>query len=283
MTSPPGRNGSREAQLPTVIDPDVPSIARAYDATLGGKDNYEVDREVARQLREVTPEVTTLAWDNRDFLIRATRFVVGTAGIDQIVDVGSGLPTVENTHDVAVRFNPDTCVVYVDIDPIVIAHGRALVEDHESVHCVQGDLTEPQALLSDPEVAGRIEWDRPMALYQVGTLHHVADDRDPAAMMRTYVDTLPSGSYVVLSHFFNPGDEDPEAAAVAERLEHAFLHSPMGTGRFRTREEIAAYFDGLEFVDPGLETLAYWWPEGPPPENLDPARRLMIGAIARKP
>ncbi|WP_253859564.1 SAM-dependent methyltransferase [Prauserella alba] len=283
MTSTPGRNDAPEPVLPTVIDPNVPSIARAYDATLGGKDNYEVDREVARQLREVTPEVTTLAWDNRDFLIRATRFVVGTAGIDQVVDVGSGLPTVENTHDVALRLNRDTCVVYVDIDPIVIAHGRALVEDHESVHCVQGDLTEPQALFADPAVAGRLEWDRPMALYQVGTLHHVADDRDPAAMMRAYIDALPSGSQVVLSHFFNPGDEDPEAAEVAERLEQAFLHSPMGTGRFRTREEIAAYFDGLDLLEPGLVTLAHWWPEGPPPQNLDPARRLMIGAVARKP
>jgi len=283
VTSTPGRDGSREAVLPTVIDPNVPSIARAYDATLGGKDNYEVDREVARQLREVTPEVTTLAWDNRDFLIRATRYIVGTVGINQILDIGSGLPTAENTHDVALRMNRDTSVVYVDIDPIVIAHGRALVEDHDRVHCVQGDLTQPSELLADAEVRSALDWSAPLALYQVGTLHHVADDGDPAALMRQYVEALPSGSYVVLSHFFHPGDEDPEAAEVAERLEHAFLHSPMGTGRFRTRDEIAEYFEGLEFVEPGLSTLSYWWPEGPPPDDLDPARRLMIGGIARKP
>ena len=269
--------------LSSIIDPDTPSIARAYDATLGGKDNYEVDREVATQLRHATPEVTTLAWDNREFLIRATRFIAGTAKIDQILDIGSGLPTVENTHDAAHRLNTDTRVVYVDNDPIVIAHGRALVEDHEHVHCVPGDLTWPRELMSDPQVAETIDWNSPLALYQVGTLHHVADEEDPAALMDVYVDALPSGSYVALAHFFNPGDEDPEAAEVAVRLEQAFLHSPMGTGRFRTREEITRYFAGLDIIDPGIVTLAHWWPDGPPPTDLDPARRLMIGGIGRKP
>ncbi|PSL02463.1 S-adenosyl methyltransferase [Haloactinopolyspora alba] len=266
----------------TGIDTTTASIARSYDAMLGGNDNYAIDREVRDQLLAVAPELRMLAWDNRGFLIRATRFLAGAAGVDQFLDCGSGLPTVENTHEAAGRVNPDARVVYVDHDPLVAAHGRALLDGDESARFVAADLTDPAGLLAHPTVNETLELDRPLALYQLSTFHHLEDDADPVALMRAYVDALPSGSYVVLSHFHNPGD-DPELADLAARLEATFLHSPMGTGRFRTRDEIAAYFPGLEFVEPGLVSLTDWRPDGPPPQEVEPARRLMLGGVARKP
>lgn len=278
------RHGSESVEVDLAgIDTSIPSIARSYDAVLGGKDNYSIDREVRDQLLAVAPELGTLAWDNREFLIRTTRFLAGSAGVDQFLDCGSGLPTVENTHEAARRMNSGARVVYIDNDPVVAAHGRALLEDNEHVCFVAADLTEPDELLSDPKVSSFLELDRPLALYQVGTLHHLDDESGPAEIMASYIDALPSGSYVVLSHFYNPGDDDQGLAELATRLEGKFLHSPMGTGRFRSRAEIEEYFTGLELVEPGLVTLMNWWPDGPLSADLDPVRWLMIGAVARKP
>lgn len=263
------------------VDPNVPSIARSYDAVLGGKDNYEIDREVRDQLLATAPELGRLAWDNRGFLIRVTRYLAGTAGIDQFIDCGSGLPTVENTHDAARRVNRGASVVYVDNDPVVAAHGRALLEDEEHTWFVADDLAKPDQVLAAAD--SLLELDRPVALYQVGTLHHLADAQDPARIMRDYIAALPAGSYVVASHFYNPGADDQALAQLAERLEDSFLQSPMGTGRFRTRDEITSYFGDLDIVEPGVVTLTDWWPDGPPAAQPDPVRKLMIGGIAHKP
>ncbi len=219
------------------IDTNEPSIARSYDAVLGGKDNYAIDREVRDQLLTVAPELGALARDNRAFLIRATRFLAATAGIEQFLDCGSGLPTAENTHDAARRVNADARVVYIDNDPVCAAHGRALLDDQDHVRFIEADLAAPERLLADPTVGTTLDLNQPFALYQVGTLHHLPDADDPAAIMAEYIDALPSGSYVVLSHFYHPGEAEPGLSKLATRLEASFLHSPMGTGRFRTHDE----------------------------------------------
>ena len=272
-----------EQRRPPDVDTTVASIARAYDATLGGKDNYAVDRDVRDQLLVAAPETGKLAWDNRDFLVRVTRFLAGKAGITQFLDCGSGLPSAENTHQAAQRITSAAHVVYVDYDPIVLAHGRALLDENGQTSVVQADFTDPTALLQHPEVREHIDFDEPVALYHVGTLHHLADEQRPDELVAQYLDALPSGSYFVVSHFYNPQEQAPELAEIAARLEETFLHSPLGTGRFRTREEIAAYLRGLDLVEPGLVTIGDWWPDGPDVGERYPEQNLMLGAVGRKP
>src|SRR5882724_6787099 len=161
-----------ERKPPVGVDPTRASIARVYDAFLGGKDNYEVDREVLRGVLKAAPEAQELATENRGFLIRACRFLAGQAGITQFLDCGSGLPTAENTHQVVQRINPDATVVYVDNDPVVAAHGRALLEENERTHLVSADIFQPAEVLGDETVRAQIDFTRPLAFLQLGTLHH---------------------------------------------------------------------------------------------------------------
>jgi hypothetical protein len=269
------------ATRPTPIDTTKASVARVYDAVLNGKDNYEIDREVVRQLRQVAPEMSLMAWDNRSFLIRVTRFIASQTGITQYLDCGSGLPTAENTHQVAQRIQPDSCVVYVDNDPVVLAHGRALLEENELTHFTAADIFKPSAILNDEIVCKHLDFSQPMALFQIGTLPFCNVERDPRDIMAEYIDALPSGSYVAISHFIDP--ETSELSAFSRRLERAFLHSPMGRGVFRTRTEIEGMLAGLELIDPGLVLCADWWPDGPRVKPLDTVQRCIVGAVGRKP
>ncbi|GAB3293394.1 SAM-dependent methyltransferase [Parasphingorhabdus pacifica] len=264
------------------IDTSVASVARVYDAMLDGKDNFEADRRIRDEIRTFAPEMMDAATDGRGFLVRATRYLTEVVGIDQFLDCGSGLPTAENTHQVAQRINPEAKVVYVDDDPVVLAHGRALLEENEQTHFIAADLVSSQELLTHPEVTRRIDFDRPMALYQIGTLHHVSDEAAPHQVMADYIEALPSGSYVVLAHFFNPRDGS-EVSEVAARLEEVCTNSSMGSGWFRTREEIMGFVDGLEILEPGLVPVSGWWPDGPQPEELELARQAYVGVVGRKP
>ncbi|MDQ4117390.1 MAG: SAM-dependent methyltransferase [Actinomycetota bacterium] len=266
---------------PSHIDTTKASIARVYDAALGGKDNYEVDRQTVEKLKTVAPEIEQFTVDHRAFLIRATRFLAGEAGIRQFLDCGSGLPTAENTHQVAQRLRPDARVVYVDNDPTVIAHGQALLVDNDRTMFSPADIFDPANVVGDPAVRRFLDFDEPIALFQLGTLHHYDDPaRSPQSIMEEYVDALPSGSYVAVSHFLDPEDSDSE---LARRLEDVFVHSPMGSGRFRTRSEIAGMFPGCEMIDPGIELCVRWWPDGPAIKPLAPAQRCIVGGIGRKP
>lgn len=267
------------ADVPAGIDPSKPSIARVYDAVLGGKDNYEVDRAVRDQLFAMGPEAVHLARDNRAWLARVVRYLTGTVGIDQFLDCGSGLPTAENTHQVAQRINPDARVVYVDNDPVVLAHGRALLAENESTRMVVADIREPQAVLASPEVAGFLDLDRPIGLLHVGILHHVNDDEQPYDVLSGYVRAFVPGSHVAVSHFYTPADGSPLAER-AGQVESVLLGGELGRGRFRTEPEIRRFFDGLDVVEPGLTYLADWWPDGPPPE-LGLHRQIMLGGLAR--
>ena len=266
---------------PVGVDPTRASIARVYDAFLGGKDNYAIDRETLARVAKVAPEAKDLATENRNFLIRACRFLASQTGITQFLDCGSGLPTAENTHQVVQRFNPDIRVVYVDNDPVVLAHGRALLEENENTHFVAADIFEPREILENETVRKYIDFSEPVALLQMGTLHHFrgAPER-PAEIMHEYIEALASGSYVGISHFSDPEDE---LSALARKMEDVFLHSPMGSGTFRTHAELEKLFDGLELVRPGLTLCADWWPDGPRIKELNDAQRCISGAVGRKP
>lgn len=270
-----------DGRTPSYIDTTKASIARVYDYALGGKDNYPPDRETIEQVRKVAPEVEMLAIDNRAFLIRAMRFLATQTDVTQYLDCGSGLPTAENTHQVVQRLQPDARVVYVDNDPSVVAHGRALLEDNEQTMFSPADIFDPRNVLEDSASRKFLDFSQPMVLIQNGTLHHYDDPaRSPQSIMEEYVEALPSGSYVVVAHFFDPENEDSD---LARRMEDVFVHSPMGSGSFRTRAEIEGMFPGLEMVDPGVTVCATWWPDGPQLRPLAPAQRCIAGGVGRKP
>ncbi|GAB3298267.1 SAM-dependent methyltransferase [Parasphingorhabdus pacifica] len=274
------------SSIPVGVDTTRASIARVYDAALNGKDNFEVDREVLRQVAQAAPEVNDLAWSNRNFLTRACRFLADQAGIRQFLDCGSGLPTAENTHQIVQRVDADSQVVYVDNDPVVLAHGRAILEENDNTHFAPADIFKPDEVLGNEVVRQHLDFDEPLALLQVGTLHHYTDD-NAADLMREYVDALPSGSFVTLAHFFDP--QTPEHSAQARKMEELFLHSPMGSGRFRTRDEIRALLPGLEIVAPSpgatadVELCDYWWPDGPKLRPLNQAEHCIAAVVGRKP
>ena len=270
-----------DRSVPVGVDPTRASIARVYDAFLNGKDNYEVDREVLRAVQKAAPEAVDLATENRGFLIRACRFLAAQTGISQFLDCGSGLPTAENVHQVVQRVNPDATVVYVDNDPVVAAHGRALLEENERTHLVTADIFQPAEVLRNETVLAQLDFSRPLAFMQLGTLHHFNGPRErPAQIMREYIDALPSGSYIAISHFLDP---ENEYSPVARKMEEMFLHSMMGSGTFRTRAELLELFDGLELVEPGLVRCADWWPDGPRLKELNQVQHCIAGAIGRKP
>lgn len=267
------------SSIPVGVDTTRASIARVYDAALNGKDNYEIDREVLRQVATVAPQVNDLAWSNRNFLVRACRFLAGQAGITQYLDCGSGLPTAENTHQVVQRLQPDAKVLYIDNDPVVLAHGRALLEENENTLFVSADIFEPDEVLGLPEVHEFLDFSQPIALIQNGTLHHYIGDEAPAIMQK-YVDALVPGSYTVIAHFYDP--QTPEHSEVARKMEEKFVHSPMGSGRFRTRDEILAMFPGQELVPPGLVLCDDWWPDGPRVKPLNQVEECIAGGVGRK-
>ncbi|MFD0686760.1 SAM-dependent methyltransferase [Actinomadura fibrosa] len=257
------------------IDVTKPSIARAYDVVLNGKDNFEVDRGFVHEIVKIIPEIYDVAAYNREILGRGVRFLAGEAGLRQFLDLGSGLPTVQNTHQVAQAVAPDARVVYVDNDPIVLAHGRALLAENANTTVVTADIREPEEILAHAEVRRLIDFDRPVGVMLVGILHHLHDDEGPQRIVETLMDAVPSGSHLFVTSFCASSQEAVDA-------ERKYL-SLLGTGRFRTPEEITAYFDGLELLEPGVVPLPLWRPEGDVPAELTVGHRLMYGGIARKP
>lgn len=255
--------------------PSVPNIARAYDAALGGKDNYAVDRAFIERLEEVVPDITVAARTNRQALIRGVRFLAAEAGIRQFLDLGSGLPSAQNTHQVAQEADPEARVVYVDQDPTVLVYGRALLVENELTTVVTADLRNPAAVLDDPAVKGLIDFSQPVAVLLVAILHHLEDAEDPAGLVRAYLDAVPAGSYLFITHFCR---SFPAAADLEE-----FFQTMLGSGRFRTHEEIGRFFTGLEMVEPGLVPVTQWRPEGPLRREPTVGERMHIAGIARKP
>src|SRR5690606_19061995 len=274
-----------ESVSPSVktIDTTVPSIARAYDYAIGGKTNYEVDRELIHRMDEAVPEVREIAISNRMFLIRAARFLAVRAGIDQFLDCGSGLPTAENTHQVVQRLNNEARVVYVDNDPVVLAHGRAIREENENTRFLDADIFRPEQVLDDAMVRDFLDFSRPLGLLQVATLHHHDAEfgLPPVDVMRAYIDALPSGSYVAFTHFLDPENEHTDTAMRVQEI----MRGAGGTGRgyWRKRSEILEMLEGLDLVEPGLVINDEWWPDGPPLDGHSSAARCIAAAVGRKP
>lgn len=258
-------------------------MARVYDFFLGGKDNFEADRKVAEHALRITPDGPAAGQANRAFLRRVIRFLVSEAGIDQFLDIGSGLPTQGNVHEVATEQNPKAQVVYVDNDPIVLSHGRALLAAEGTATVIQADIREPEAILNHPDVRRFLDFDRPIGLLLFAILHHLGDDEDPKAVAAALIDALPSGSYVAISHFRDPGERDPEGSRKAREVERVFNES-LGTGRWRTDEEILSFADGLTVLEPGLVPLAEWRPEPDAPATVQTdTYHTFVGLLARKP
>jgi hypothetical protein len=268
--------------MPTHIDTTSASIARVYDAALNGRDNYEVDREVLRRVQQVAPEIAQAALDNRRFLIRVTRFIAGQTGVTQFLECGSGLPTAENIHQVAQRIQPDARVVYVDNDPVVLAHGRALPHENDQTHFCEADIFTPHQVIDDEGVRTHLDFSQPIALFQLGTLHHYNGERSLQSIMAEYIDALPSGSYVAITHLLDP-ETTPESE-LSRTIERVLLRSPLAGGLwFRTRAEIEGMLPGLELVEPGLVPCADWRPDCPQTSPLDPVQRCLLGALGHKP
>ncbi|MEV6881468.1 SAM-dependent methyltransferase [Streptomyces sp. NPDC051135] len=264
------------------IDSTRPSIARVYDYLLGGKDNYAVDREIGDVFKRDLPGSVAIAFANRAALTRAVGELVTTAGVRQFIDLGSGLPTADNVHQVAQRRAPGTRVVYVDTDPQVLVHGRALLEENDRTRVVPVDVRDPEAIRNHPDTRELIDFDRPVAVVFSAVLHHVNDEEDPAGIVRYWRDQVPSGSHFFVSHF--RCGNNPETVEAEKVLQGTF-----GRGRWRTDAEIEALLDGLEILEPGIVPAPRWRPEpargpagGGGERELTVWEHLIAAGMARK-
>jgi hypothetical protein len=240
---------------PDEIDLERPSPARVYDYYLGGSHNYAVDRETARQIVRLVPETPRFARANRSFLRRAVEFLVA-AGVRQFLDIGSGIPTAGNVHEIAQRAAPDARVTYVDIDPIAVAHSRAILAGNDQVAVVQDDLRTPERVLSDPELLRVLDLDQPVAILMISLLHFVPDSNDPAGVIARYRDAVAAGSYLALSHIRRI--PDPPADGLKTLDIYKRIGAPLTP---RSDAELRAFFAGFELVPPGLGALQEWRPE----------------------
>lgn len=272
--SVPRSPGNHPAAAPD-IDLSRPSIARVYDYVLGGKEHFEADRRAADNFLGVVPEAAQIAKDNRNFLRRAVRYLVAEAGIGQIIDIGSGLPSSGNVHEIAHKVDPAVRVVYVDNDPIVLAHGRALLSNGDTTTVITADIRQPESIFNSPATRELIDYDQPVAVLASGILHHLAEDEDPYGLTAEIKDQLVAGSYLLATNFL---DDDEQRA---RDLERAFLEGGLGTGRFRTWAEHRRFFDGLEMVEPGLVYANDWRPDDLTPTD-SPVHTLYAGGIGRQ-
>ncbi|MBP2321835.1 hypothetical protein JOF56_002220 [Kibdelosporangium banguiense] len=263
------------------FDPSKPSISRVYDALLGGKENFQADRDVRDKLVTVDADVGQATRDLHEFLLRATRFLAREAGVTQFLMCGLNFPAKENLHEVALRANRSSSVVYVARDPAVLAHGRALLADNDQTHMADAHYRFPRQVIEHPTVVKHIDFTQPVALYQPGTMRYLSDELNPIGIMAEYIEALPSGSYVILAHLVDPGPGH-ELYEVAMQTRQIAADNNLGQ-HFRTRDQILAMLNGLDILDPGLVPLATWWPDGPRLNPLAPLQRLALGAVAHKP
>ncbi|OEV29129.1 methyltransferase [Streptomyces nanshensis] len=261
------------------IDTGKPHSARVYDYWLGGKNNYEVDAAAGERFEQMWPGVRELVAANRAFMHRATRHLAREAGIRQFLDIGTGIPTEPNLHQVAQAEAPECRVVYADNDPIVLQYAQALLSSASEGRTayLHADVTEPAALLASPEVRGTLDLDRPVALSLVALLHFVADDEAAYGIVRELMEPLPSGSHLVLSHGTSDTAEPDKAEQAAD-----FYRSNVSDGQARSHEAVLAFFDGLELLEPGLVPVTRWRPDGQGPQIPD-HRALIHAGVARKP
>jgi hypothetical protein len=264
-----------QESAPPGIDTRIPNMARMYDYALGGKDNFAADRAAVEKLFSFSPENRDVPRANRRFLGRAVRFAAAQ-GVSQFLDLGTGLPSQGHVHEVVAEINPDAHVVYVDYDPVVVNHARALLLDSDSVTAVQADIRDPDSILTHPDVTGLIDFSRPVAVLFVAVLHGIPDRDDPAGIARAFAGRLSPGSYLILSHLTSEG-HSPELVAQKEEV---FARSTAPV-LYRSRAEILRMFNGFSLVEPGLTAVTRWRGDEQD-RNLDAAGQWWLGGVGRK-
>ncbi|GAA1816678.1 SAM-dependent methyltransferase [Luedemannella flava] len=260
---------------PEDIDMERPSAARMYDYYLGGSHNFAADRAAAQQVQAVIPDVSVSAQANRTFLRRAVRFLVDS-GVRQFLDIGSGIPTLGNVHEIAQQADPASRVVYVDIDPVAVAHSRRILAGNDHATAIRADGRQPDTILGHPEVRALLDFEQPVAIMMVAMLHFVSDDDDPAGMVRALHGAVPSGSYLALSH--GTDDARPGDGAIGM----AIYRNTANPITLRTRAQVTALFDGFELVPPGVVWVPQWHPDSPDEVGENPERTGVLGGVGRK-
>jgi hypothetical protein len=263
--------------VPPGVDTKRANAARVYDYLLGGSHNFLADQDVGRALAAVDPSVRVIARANRAFLGRAVRFLA-SAGIGQFLDIGSGIPTQGNVHEVAQRADPAARVAYVEVDPVAIAHSNAILTGNQNAAIIDADLCEPEKILTHDVTSRLIDFGEPAGLLLVSVLPFISDAGDPWRIVATLRDALAPGSYLVLCHATDEGKP-----AVAQAAEKMFNRSVSTQAHVRSRTEILRFFDGFDLVDPGLVNLPLWRPDWPADVPGDPSKFWCLAAVARKP
>jgi hypothetical protein len=268
---------SMDTWIPEGVDLERPSVARIYDYMLGGYHNFEIDRLVGEKLLEIYPDSRLAAQALRECLRRMVTFLV-EQGIDQFLDIGSGIPTVGNVHEVVQRANPAAHVVYVDIDRVAVTHSRAMLKDNPNATAIWGDAHYPDQILNHAEVRSLIVFSRPAAVLFLGLLQYIVDDDQAHDTVRAFRNVLVPGSYIAISH----GTRDNAPPAQTEQAEKLSALTPTPS-KYRTRSQIQQLFEGLELIEPGVVYIPLWRPEGPDDVFLDqPERSMMWGGVGRK-
>jgi hypothetical protein len=259
------------------MDVNQPSVARVYDYFLGGTNNFPADRVMAEEMLRLQPHARQEVRHNRAFLVRAVRYLAGQAGIRQFLDIGAGLPTRENVHEIAQAVSADAHVVYVDNDPTVVHHAHALLRDRDGVAVVQEDVRNPESILQHPVTNEVLDLSKPTALLLVAVLHFVPDADHPHDLVTRYVDQLAPGSYLVLTHTSPP----PVQTAEADEAVSFYHATPAGSLNLRTPAQIQAFLDGLQLLDPGIVHTGLWRPTSAEP--VDVTKGGFVGGVAYKP
>jgi SAM-dependent methyltransferase len=260
--------------VPESIDIERPSVARMYDYYLGGSHNFAVDRAAAQAMIAAVPDAPLMAQANRAFLRRAVQFLAG-AGIRQFLDIGSGIPTVGNVHEIAQRLAPDARVVYVDVDPVAVAHSREILADNDRATVIQEDLRRPEQILEHPEVRKLLDFGEPIAVITVAVLHFIPDWENPRGILRTIRRAVAPGSYLVLSQANDAGRSDEEcrdADQVYQRTDNPLFA--------RTRAELIDLFDDFKLVEPGVVWVPQWRPDSLD-STEDAERAVFMGGVGR--
>ncbi|WP_040815273.1 SAM-dependent methyltransferase [Nocardia concava] len=266
----------RPAWAPEGVDMNRASPARMYDALLGGSHNFEIDRQAAEQAKKLVPDLPRLALSNRAFLRRAVRFLVDS-GVRQFLDIGSGVPTAGNVHEVAQAIDPECRVLYADIDPVAVAHARAILHGNDRAAAIEADLREPEALLAQARATGIIDFDQPVGVLLIAVLHLASDADAPVEKVNTLYDAVPVGSYVAISHLTSA--TRPEDAA---KLQNNSTNVSRVGLHFRDRAEITALFGKWEPIEPGVVELPLWRPESDRDQHEEPGRSLGLAGVGRK-
>jgi hypothetical protein len=275
---PQGQGTATDPELPQDINTDMAHPARVYDYWLGGKDNFPADRALAEHIMEAIPTMRTMAAANREFLSRAVRYLAEEAGIQQFLDIGTGIPTSPNVHEVAQAVTPDARVVYVDNDPIVLAHARALLTSQEAgeTSFIGADLRQPKSILDHPTLTSTLDLSQPVAVMLVAVLMYFrdTDNPNPFEMVATLLEAMPPGSYLAITHPTADFNAEAMGGAVAAAERSGVTLVP------RNQAETEEFFAGLDVVDPGVTPVLSWRPDKPPD---DPRSAYYWAGIARKP